>query len=300
MEINITIKNVQKPEDILSAFAGLGSGAQNTRPPLRRGRREASATNASNRRSPSLILTQRELAALQQSHPQGAQNLLSSTDAEANFSGNASGSGARAKMRAQPFSAFQRPQRQHAGRTLSPGPYYRRGDQLEAGDASIVPKPTMTKALMDEAMSPPTRPLLVRRRQPQTSPRRSPRRSPYRQSSRARSPRARSSRAQSSRAQSSRAQSSRAQSPRASRTTLQLTPRPGASSRRRSSTPRRMDSRSRTPPATAPKAKPRTRSASSSSSTLLRPAATGADRYKTPAMPSTFKFPKNTTRYTMT
>ena len=81
MEINITIKNVQKPEDILSAFAGLGSGAQNTRPLLRRGRREAATTNASNRRSPSLILTQRELAALQQSHPQGAQNLLSSTDA---------------------------------------------------------------------------------------------------------------------------------------------------------------------------------------------------------------------------
>ena len=41
------------------------------------------------------------LEALQQSHPQGAQNLLSSTDAEA----SASGSGARAKMRAQPFSA---------------------------------------------------------------------------------------------------------------------------------------------------------------------------------------------------
>ena len=35
---------------------------------------------------PSLILTQRELAALQQSHPEGAQNLLSSTDAETNLS----------------------------------------------------------------------------------------------------------------------------------------------------------------------------------------------------------------------
>ena len=224
----------------MSAFAGLGSGAQNTRPPLRRGRREASATNAANRRSPSLILTQRELAALQQSHPEGAQDLLSSTDADANLSGNASGSGARAKMRAQPFSAFQRPQRQHEGRTLSPGPYYRRGDQIGAGDASIVPKPTMTQALMDEGMAPPTRPLLVRRRQPQTSlqrsPKRSPRRSLYRQSSRARSPRARSSRAQSSRAQSSRAQSPRAS--RTSRTALQLTPRPGASSRRRASTPR--------------------------------------------------------------
>ena len=147
---------------------------------------------------------------------------------------------------------------------------------------------------MDQAMSPPARPLLVRRRQPPTS----PRRSPYRQSSRAPSPRARSSRAQSSRAQSSRAQSSRAQSPRASRAPLQLTPRPGASSRRdsRSPTPRRMDSRSRTPPATAAKAKPRPRS-SSSSSTLLRPAATGEDRYKTPAMPSTFKFPKNIAKY---
>ncbi|OLQ03479.1 hypothetical protein AK812_SmicGene13551 [Symbiodinium microadriaticum] len=39
------------------------------------------------------------------------------------------------------------------------------------------------------------------------------------------------------------------------------------------------------------------RSASSSSSTLLRPAATGADRYKTPAMPATFKFPKNISKY---
>ena len=96
MEINIQIKNVQKPEDIVSAFAALG---QNNRPPLRRGRREdgasAAATTAATRRSPSLILTAQELEALQQSHPQGAQNLLSSTDAEV----SASGSGAKPKMR---------------------------------------------------------------------------------------------------------------------------------------------------------------------------------------------------------
>ncbi|CAE7590694.1 unnamed protein product [Symbiodinium microadriaticum] len=81
MEINIQIKNVQKPEDIANAFAALGQS--NNRPPLRRGRRDAAATTAATRRSPSLILTPQELEALQQSHPQGAQNLLSSTDAEA-------------------------------------------------------------------------------------------------------------------------------------------------------------------------------------------------------------------------
>ena len=76
-----------------------------------------------------------------QSHPQGVQNLLCSTDAEA----SASGSGARAKMRPRPFTAFQRPGRPHEGRTLSPGPYYRRGDQPGAarstayGSACCVP-----------------------------------------------------------------------------------------------------------------------------------------------------------------
>ena len=310
MEINIQIKNVQKPEDIVNAFAALG---QNSRPPLRRGRREdrasAAATNAATRRSPSLTLTDQELEALQHSHPQGAQNLLSSTDAEA----SAGGSGVRPKMNPRPFSAFQRPGRPHEGRTLSPGPYYRRGDQLGAADKSATPRPTVTQAFMDQAMPPPARPLLIRRRQQQTSPRRSSSRTPPTRTPvpRTPSPRARSSRAQSSTAQSSRAQSSRAQSSRAQspRVPVPLTPRQldsrSPSCRRldsRSPTHRRLDSRtptarqrSRTPPATAAKAK--SKPPSSSSTTPPRAPSTGKDLYITPTMPSTIKSPKNLTRY---
>ena len=48
-------------------------------------------------------------------------------------------------MKPQPFSSFQRPQRQHQGRTLSPRPYYQRGDHVGAADKTATPRPTTTK-----------------------------------------------------------------------------------------------------------------------------------------------------------
>ena len=84
MEINIQIKNVQKPEDVITAFAALGQGqasAARRRTPIQRARREAMATTAATRRSPSLILSQRELEALQKVHPRGGKDIHSSTEA---------------------------------------------------------------------------------------------------------------------------------------------------------------------------------------------------------------------------
>eukprot|EP00439_Symbiodinium_sp_Y106_P041089 s1476_g5.t1 len=71
MEIHIQIKTVQKPEDVITAFAALGQGqssAARNRPPIQRTRREAMATTEAARRSPSPILSQRELEALQKEH----------------------------------------------------------------------------------------------------------------------------------------------------------------------------------------------------------------------------------------
>ncbi|CAE7705352.1 tauD [Symbiodinium sp. CCMP2592] len=142
MEINIQIKNAQ-PEDLLQAFAALSGGSASSapsaappttgqgRPPLKRIRKEARATTAATRRSPSLLFSQEELRALQAANPQGV--VQSSTDvAEDTETGqSAAGSGAKAKRKAQPFSAF----RKHEGRTMSPRPYFQRSDQLGAGEA---------------------------------------------------------------------------------------------------------------------------------------------------------------------
>ena len=137
-----------------------------SRPPLQR---QAMRTTAATRRSPSLILSPQELAALQQVHPHGGA--LSST--EADTAGEAS-SGVRPKMKPQPFSAFQRRARQHQGRTLSPRPYYQRGDQLGAGDKPTTPRPTSTRhpLAISDNRTPETisRPLLVRKKQPKALP----------------------------------------------------------------------------------------------------------------------------------
>ena len=50
----------------------------------------------------------------------------------------ATSSGVRPKMKPQPFSAFAR---HHQGRTLSPRPYYQRGDQVGAAD-KVTPRTT--------------------------------------------------------------------------------------------------------------------------------------------------------------
>ena len=154
MEINIQIKNVQKPEDVISAFAAIGQGqafgqgqagtsSSRHRPPIQRARREAMATTAATRRPPSLILSQRELDALHKVHPRGGKDVHSSTDAADDADRTVeTASGVRPKMGPQPFSVFQRPARQHQGRTLSPRPYYQRGDQVGAADRAATPRPT--------------------------------------------------------------------------------------------------------------------------------------------------------------
>ena len=107
MEINIQIKNVQKPEDVLNAFAaissasggrdrGIASGGRErgrSRPPIQR---QAMRTTAATRRSPSLILSPQELTALQQVHPHGS----APSSTEADTVGEAS-SGVRPKMKPQ-------------------------------------------------------------------------------------------------------------------------------------------------------------------------------------------------------
>ena len=179
MEINIQIKNVQKPEDVLNAFAaissvsggrdrGIASGGREpgrSRPPIQR---QAMRTTAATRRSPSLILSPQELTALQQVHLHGS----APSSTEADTVGEAS-SGVRPKMKPQPFSVFQRPARQHAGRTLSPRPYYQRGDQPGAGDQPATPRPTSTRQPLpiadNRAPETTSRPLLIRKKTPKTS-----------------------------------------------------------------------------------------------------------------------------------
>ncbi|CAE7453002.1 unnamed protein product [Symbiodinium sp. CCMP2592] len=176
MEINIQIKNAQ-PEDLLQAFAAL-SGDQG-RPPLKRIRKEARNTTAATRRSPSLLFSQEELQALQAANPQGTTQDSTAEDTEQ----SAVGSGAKAKRKAQPFSAF----RKHEGRTMSPRPYFQRSDQLGAGEAPPTPRPSSSSGLpalppvplQTTASTRPARPLLVRKR---TMDSRSPRRNPSRRS----------------------------------------------------------------------------------------------------------------------
>ncbi|CAE7679244.1 unnamed protein product [Symbiodinium sp. CCMP2592] len=124
MEINIQIKHAQ-PEDLLQAFAALSGGAASSttaasptaaytsdqeRPPLKRIRKEARTTTAATRRSPSLLFSQQELQALQAANPHGTTQDSTAEDTEQ----SAVGSGAKAKRKAQPFSAF----RKHEGRTM--------------------------------------------------------------------------------------------------------------------------------------------------------------------------------------
>ena len=180
MEINIQIKNVQKPEDVISAFAAVGQGqafgqgqagtsSSRHRPPIQRARREAMATTAATRRPPSLILSQRELDALHKVHPRGGKDVHSSTDAADDADRTVeTASGVRPKMGPQPFSVFQRPARQHQGRTLSPRPYYQRGDQVGAADRATTLRPTRAgtpSPFQDlQQTRAPSRPLLVRKR----------------------------------------------------------------------------------------------------------------------------------------
>ncbi|CAE7824317.1 unnamed protein product [Symbiodinium sp. CCMP2592] len=93
MEINIQIKNAQ-PEDLLQAFAALSGGSVSSapsaatstteqgRPPLKRIRKEARATTAATRRSPSLLFSQEELRALQAANPQGVVQDSTAEDTE--------------------------------------------------------------------------------------------------------------------------------------------------------------------------------------------------------------------------
>ncbi|CAE7248271.1 unnamed protein product [Symbiodinium sp. CCMP2592] len=129
MEINIQIKNAQ-PEDLLQAFAALSGGAASSttaasptaaytsdqgRPPLKKIRKEARTTTAATRRSPSLLFSQEELQALQAANPHGTTQDSTAEDTEQ----SAVGSGAKAKRKAQPFSAF----RKHEGRTMRSSAY---------------------------------------------------------------------------------------------------------------------------------------------------------------------------------
>ena len=162
MEIHIQIKTVQKPEDVITAFAALGQGqssAARNRPPIQRTRREAMATTEAARRSPSPILSQRELEALQKVHPRGAKYLHSSTEATEDTDRGRDprqepSSGVRPKMKPQPFSAFQRPPRLHHGRTLS-----RQTEQRRHGPRQ---QNSLLRDLQDSRA--PSRPQLVRKR----------------------------------------------------------------------------------------------------------------------------------------
>ena len=165
MEVNIQFKNVQKPEDLIHALANLGSLRRSrSRPPIQR---QAMRTSAGTRRSPSLLFSSRELQALQEARPEGGADMQSSTECDTERGAEAS-SGAKAKSKPQPYSAFWR----HAGRTLSPRPYFQRGDQVGAADRPPTPRPTSTRqplALADRSASPARRPLLLRKRQPRRS-----------------------------------------------------------------------------------------------------------------------------------
>ncbi|CAE7444363.1 unnamed protein product [Symbiodinium sp. CCMP2592] len=126
MEINIQIKNAQ-PEDLLQAFAALSGGStasapsaaptstEHGRPPLKRIREEARATTAATRRSPSLLFSHEELRALQAANPQGVVQSFADVAEDTETGQSAAGSGAKAKKKAQPFSAF----RKHEGRTMT-------------------------------------------------------------------------------------------------------------------------------------------------------------------------------------
>ena len=315
MKINIQIKNVQKPEDVLSAFAaissasggrdrGIASGGRErgrSRPPIQR---QAMRTTAATRRSPSLILSPQELTALQQVHPHGG----APSSTEADTVGEAS-SGVRPKMKPQPqpFSVFQRPARQHEGRTLSPGPYYRRGDQLGAGDQPATPRPTSTRQPLTiaDSRTPETisRPLLIRQKQSKTSSLRSSRasrsRTPKRQrmSPTRRTPKkdSRSPQGTSLSMDSRRATrkipvlKSRSRTPRAdSRTPAPRTSRSRTPRASRLPTPR--TSRSPTPRASRSPTPRATAAASASSSKVQPQQKIKKDLYTTPKMPSKISF----------
>ena len=131
MEINIQIKNVQKPEDVITitAFAAIGQGQAfgqgqaaassfRNRRPIQRARREAMATTAASRRSPS----RQALSFLNENWKfcRKCIPVVHSTDT-ADEMDRTVASGVRPKMKPQPFSAFAK---HHQGRTLSPRPYY--------------------------------------------------------------------------------------------------------------------------------------------------------------------------------
>ena len=147
MEINTQIQKRAEARrcdhSICCARARPTAGAR-SRPPIQRARREAMATTAATRRSPNLILSQRELEALQSASPWRKSSTLlhRSRRGRAGNPRQEPSSGVRPKMRPQPFSAFQRPASQHEGRTLSPRPYYQRGDQVGAADKTATPRPT--------------------------------------------------------------------------------------------------------------------------------------------------------------
>jgi len=162
----------------MHALANLGRLQRSrSRPPIPR---QAMRTSAGTRRSPSLLFSSRELQALQEARPEGGAGMQSSTECDTERGTEAS-SGAKAKSKPQPYSAFRR----HEGRTLSPRPYFQRGDQVGAADRPPTPRPTSTSqplALADRSASPARRPLLVRKRQPRRSTSRSSRPAPARSS----------------------------------------------------------------------------------------------------------------------
>ena len=311
MEINIQIKNVQKPEDVLNAFAaissvsggrdrGIASGGREpgrSRPPIQR---QAMRTTAATRRSPSLILSPQELTALQQVHLHGS----APSSTEADTVGEAS-SGVRPKMKPQPFSVFQRPARQHAGRTLSPRPYYQRGDQPGAGDQPATPRPTSTRQPLpiadNRAPETTSRPLLIRKsvlRSSRTSRSRTPKRtSPTRRTPKkdSRSPQ-KTSLSMDSRRTTRKIPvlKSRSRTPRAdSRTPTPRTSRSRTPRASRLPTPR--TSRSPTPRASR---SPTPRATASASSSKVQPQQKiKKDLYTTPKMPSKISFSRNLRYY---
>ena len=160
MEINITFRNVRDIADIPTALLALGGAAATNTRPAGRARRGlgrptsgSSPPTAANRRSPTLLLTPQELDALQGVHARQDRELTSagSTDLPGqepreprSIWRTQQAEAARPKIRPQPFTAFQRPPRQHQGRTLSPRPYYRPIDQVGAADVVVKATPTST------------------------------------------------------------------------------------------------------------------------------------------------------------
>ena len=158
MEINISIRNiVQNVEDVPAALLALSGGSFLLQEFSLSGRVERHH-NEHQLEGRHLTASARELSALQEIHDEHAE--YSSTDARPSARSiwtSIDAEAARPRVRPRPFSVFQQPPRQHAGRTISPRPYFQRNMQVGAGDVVPQPRPSSTQNTRSPSTRPPRR-----------------------------------------------------------------------------------------------------------------------------------------------